>query len=177
MPDYLVNPEPEPEMELIASTSVSTNSQFMMVPSYDTSFKACMDYRTLTARSSDQYQLQHSPYVWTDAYGLRRYNDDYIVAMGTYYTPRCGARFRVTFDTGNVITVLVGDIKADIHTDSLNQYSAVRNPDGSLYSANVLEFIADTTLLPKNVWIMGSVDVLDHLAGNITAIEKISDAN
>ncbi len=163
--EYMPVQEPVPE-------PTSTNES-LAVPLCDTSFKAYMDYRTLTVASSDQYKIQHSAYIWTDVYGLRRYNEDYVVAVGTYYTPNCGARFKVTFDTGSAITVLVGDIKADIHTDPLHQYRAVYDSQGNFYSANVLEFIVDTDLLPRSCKLMGSVGTLDHLSGNIKSIERL----
>lgn len=158
-----VNESSEAE-KMILSTAYS-------LPDMDTSFKAYMDYRAITDKRSKQFQIQEQ--AWTDEYGFRRINNDYIVAMGTHYATECGARFKVTFDTGNVITVTVGDIKADIHTDTTNRYSAVYDGNNNLVSANVLEFIVDENKLPSEYKVYGSVDKHSALKGNIKTIEKI----
>ena len=61
----------------------------------DNSFKAYMDYKSITNPSSIQYQMQQA--AWTDENGFRKYgNDRYMVALGTYYTGySCGKTFKV----------------------------------------------------------------------------------
>ena len=152
----------------------STESETPIVPidasslfdMQETWFKAYMDYRTITDSSSVQYDLQQS--AWTDSRGLRRMGDDYLVAMGTgWLTEGCGERFQVTLENGVAFTVMVGDVKADCHTDPTHRY---RDSGGG---ANVLEFIVDTPCLSDEARNAGTVSVYPELEGNIAAIAKI----
>ena len=145
----------------------------MKVPNCDTSFKAYMDYRCITNKASDQYKLQLS--AWTDDMGLRRVDNYYLVAMGTYYSDNIGDKFRITLENGNTFDVMIGDIKADMQTDKNNMYSPVYNADGSFKSANVIEFIIDKKTISKKVKLWGDVSAYDEFAGNIVKIERISD--
>ena len=145
----------------------------MQIPNCDTSFKAYMDYRCITNKSSNQYKLQQKAY--TDDMGLRKIDNYYLVAMGTYYSDNIGDRFRITLEGDKTFDVMIGDIKADIHTDKNNMYSPVYNSDGSFKSANVIEFIIDKKTISKKVKLWGDVSAYDEFAGNIVKIERISD--
>ena len=70
----------------------------------------------------------------------------------------------------DALTVRVGDIKADQHTDSTHRYRSCA--DG----ANVLEFIVETESLSDAARTAGTVSVYPELSGNIAAIEPISTA-
>ena len=150
-------------------TPISTET--LDVPTCNTEFKTYMDYRCITDKTSAQYELQQ--FAWTDEDGFRRIGNDYIVAIGTYYTEECGERFRITFESGSEITVTVGDIKQDIHTDYLNQYTPIYDENGIFFSGNVLEFIVDIDVLPKIPRRLGTVSYFDYLKGNIKSIERI----
>ncbi len=141
------------------------------IPTCNTEFKTYMDYRCITNEDSDQYKLQQL--AWTDEDGFRRIGDDYIVAMGTYYAENVGYRFKITLDTDNEITVIIGDIKQDAHTDYFNQYTPIYDENGIFFSGNVLEFIVDTDVLPKIPRRLGTVSYFDYLKGNIKSIERI----
>ena len=141
------------------------------IPTCNSEFKTYMDYRCITDKTSAQYELQQ--FAWTDEDGFRRIGDDYIVAMGTYYAENVGDRFRITLDTDNEITVIIGDIKQDIHTDYFNQYTPIYDENGIFFSGNVLEFIVDTDVLPKIPRRLGTVSYFDYLKGNIKTIERI----
>lgn len=93
--------------------------------------------------------------------------------MGTYYAENVGDRFNITLDTDNEITVIIGDIKQDIHTDYFNQYTPIYDENGIFFSGNVLEFIVDTDVLPKIPRRLGTVSYFDNLKGNIKSIERI----
>ena len=156
-----------------ASTTAETTctisiTQMQTAPKeIDTWFKAYMDYRTITDTSSPQYAMQQN--AWTDANGLRRTGDDYLVAMGTgWLTEGCGDRFQVTLDSGSCFTVTVGDIKADCHTDATRRYRPCAE------GANVLEFIVDTPALSAAARTAGTVSVYPELSGNITDIQACS---
>ena len=132
---------------------------------HETWFKAYMDYRTITDTESVQYAMQQN--AWTDDRGLRRTENDYLVAMGTgWLEAGCGERFIVTLESGSVFTVRVGDIKADQHTDETHRYRSC----GS--GANVLEFIVDTPMLSAEAQQAGTVSVYAELAGNIAEIAR-----
>lgn len=139
-------------------------------PNYDTSFKTYMDYRCITDKTSAQYMLQMEAY--TDDMGLRKYEDHYIVAMGTYYSDNVGDTFKITLDNDTSFNVIIGDIKADCHTDSKNMYSPIYDEDGNFVSANVIEFIVDTKKLDKSVKKLGTIEAYDDFKGNIIKIER-----
>lgn len=138
----------------------------LLVPNIDTSFKAYMDYRTITNTESAQYKLQQD--CWTDENGLRRQTDDYVVAMGTYYSNTIGDRFEITLDNGNNFTVIIGDIKADKHTDSKNMYYPMGDGKG-----NVIEFIVDAKKLDKTAKNWGDISAIDFFDGEIEEIKKL----
>lgn len=140
------------------------------IPNYDTSFKTYMDYRKITDKTSAQYMLQMEAH--TDDMGLRKYEDHYIVAMGTYYSDNVGDTFKITLDNDTSFNVIIGDIKADCHTDSKNMYSPVYDQNGNLISANVIEFIVDTKKLDRSVKRLGTVSAYDDFKGNIVKIER-----
>ncbi len=134
------------------------------IPDIKTFFKTYMDYRTITNKSSKQWEMQQN--AKTDEFGLRTYDDMYMVALGTYYTQKCGEIFNITFDNGYTIKCITGDIKSDAHTDSLKQH---RN-------GNVVEFIVDTNKLDSLPKKMGDISWChDKFKGNITKIQKILD--
>ena len=140
------------------------------IPNYDTSFKTYMDYRCITDKTSAQYMLQMEAH--TDDMGLRKYEDHYIVAMGTYYSDNVGDTFRITLDNDISFNVIIGDIKADCHTDSKNMYSPVYDENGNFVSANVIEFIVDTKKLDRSVKKLGTIEAYDDFKGNIVKIER-----
>lgn len=131
----------------------------------NTSFKSYMDYRAITNKNSAQWDLQTK--CWTDKDGLRRKGDYYVVALGSYYADHIGDRFIVTLDTGVEIPVIVGDFKADKHTDATNRYTLTE--DGR---KNILEFVVDTQSLPEMARKMGDISYVSGFRGNVRSIEK-----
>lgn len=133
------------------------------VPTADTGFKAWMSYKSITSKTSMQWQLQQD--AWTDEQGFRRYGDYYMVAMGTYYADQCGKLFHITLDSGHEFDAIIGDIKDDRHTDALHQH---RN-------GNVVEFIVDTEAINQNCRRMGDMSWADGglFQGKIESIIEI----
>lgn len=127
----------------------------------DGSFKTYMDYKKITNKSSRQWYLQQLAY--TDSAGFRKFNDSYLVAVGTYYADEVGEEFRVTLDSGIVFHAMVGDIKQDIHTDANNQYVTI--------NGNIMEFIVDVDKLDDLTKKLGNVSN-SGLEGSIIKIEK-----
>lgn len=134
------------------------------VPCGDTSFKSYMSYRAITNTRSAQYKLQQR--CWTDDEGLRRLGDDYVIALGTYYADYIGERFKITLDTGESFTAVVGDFKANKHTDSKHQYY-----DSGNGRKNVVEFVVDTKELNRKARKMGDISYIEGFEGNIKSIE------
>ena len=136
----------------------------MDVPTGDTAFKSYMSYKAITNKESRQYKLQRM--CWTDADGLRRYKTYYVVALGSYYADYIGERFRITTEDGNEIECVVGDFKADRHTDRLNQYTPMEG------RKCVVEFVVDTRMLDKTAKKMGDISYIEGFSGDIESIEK-----
>lgn len=142
-----------------------SNAPEYAIPSGNTSFKSYMDYRAITNKNSAQWDLQTK--CWTDKDGLRRKGDYYVVALGSYYADHIGDRFIVTLDTGVEIPVIVGDLKADKHTDATNRYTLTE--DGR---KNILEFVVDTQSLPEMARKMGDISYVSGFRGNVRSIER-----
>jgi hypothetical protein len=144
-----------------------TNKDGMEVPNGDTAFKSYMSYRAITNTDSSQYKLQRM--CWTDADGFRRYKTYYVVALGSYYADHIGERFRITTEDGGVIECVVGDFKADQHTDRLNQYTPMEG------RKCVVEFVVDMTILDKTARRMGDISYIEGFSGNIEQIVKVEE--
>lgn len=137
------------------------------------SFKSYMDFRTITDKSSKQYEFQKE--CKTDQNGLRRWNYEdesyYCVAMGSFYGTTIGIRFRVTLeDNGekNIIYVVLADCKDDDHTDDTKRFIEK--------NGNIIEFLVSQRDLPTLSRKMGNVSYADdNLKGEIVKIEEIKD--
>ena len=137
----------------------------------DTDFYGYMDYGKITDKTTPQYEMQQS--AWTDWQGLRRYNNDYMVAMGSYYSDyEVGSRFEITLENDTVFTVILGDLKDDIHTDNKNMYTPVYQ-NCQLVKANVIEFIVDENQLSYDVKQLGTISGYEEFNGNIVSIKKL----
>lgn len=149
---------------------IDSGREFLEVPNENTSFKSYMSYKAITNKESVQYQMQQE--AWTDEYGLRRYGDAYMVAMGTFYAQSCGEYFNVTLESGESFLVVTGDIKSDKHTDDRNMYSPVYI-DGRMEYANIIEFIVDTAAMSRSVRRSGNIGTIDCFSGQIKSIERV----
>lgn len=153
--------------EIVAVAETKTPSKKVIeyaVPLGDTSFKSYMSWKAITNTDSKQYKLQKS--CWTDKKGLRRYKQDYVIALGSYYADYIGQRFTITLDTGKTFTAVVGDFKADKHTDETNKYTPMEDN-----KKNVIEFIVDTDELDKTARKMGDISYAGF-KGNVESIER-----
>lgn len=150
----------------------------------DWSFEPYMDYQCITNKSSPAYSVSHSDNAYTDENGLRRYitgddqfkidgQDDYIVALGTYYKPKgeCGSRYLIVTTTG-MFTIITGDEKADKDTDDRNMFSL--HADGTC--AGIIEWIVDTSCLETTMKKAGTITAgpVEPLQGTITHIYRIN---
>lgn len=155
-----------------AKQVVTVTYNSLGVPSINSSFKTYMDYRTITDRTSPQYDFVRT-WGWSDGEGFMRANgerdlgisdDYYLIALGSYYGTEIGTKYKITTDTGNVFYGVLCDQKDDSHTNSTHQYA---------YNNDVVEFIVDTRCLRNDVRKMGSANVYMPLNGSITSIERI----
>lgn len=166
----------------VSDEQIETNSQpqnfeigeTVPLPTLPTNIKNYTDYRHYNLWYTPHYRLQQVAY--TDENGLRRFNDDYIVALGKFYSESIGDRFKVTLDTGREFTVIFGDGKAPIDCDENNMYTPCRNYDGER-CANVLEFIIDSGVMAKEVYAYGSIDCIEEFKGNIAKMEYLGRDN
>lgn len=138
------------------------------VPDGKTSFKSYMSWRAITNTRSAQYKLQQE--CWTDKDGLRRYDEYYVIALGSYYTDEIGDTFKITLDNGKSFKAVVGDFKADKHTDELHQYT----PTSSVGKC-VVEFVVDTKALNKTARRMGDISYITGFDGNVEKMEKLEE--
>ena len=132
-----------------------------------------MSYKAVTNKKSPQYQYIHT-YGWSDEEGFMRAegerelgieDDYYLIALGSFYGTEIGTKYKITTDTGNVFYGVLADRKANIHTNSTNQY-VPKNRD-------VVEFLVDTSKLNPLVKRMGTANVYMPLNGMISKIERI----
>lgn len=142
------------------------------VPNINSYFKSYMDYRTITNKNSRQYQMI-SKWAKVDDKGFLRiesekdYNiqdDYYCIALGSYYGTSIGTKYRISLNTDRVFYGILTDCKADIHTNSSNQYGIKKD---------IVEFLVDLRTLNKPVKVMGSANVYMPLNGSVSKIERI----
>lgn len=148
--------------------------EYVPLPTLPTNIKSYTDYRCYNLWYTPHYRLQQASR--TDENGLRRFNDDYIVAMGAFYSTHIGDRFEVTLDNGNTFTVILGDGKHPNDCDEYNMYAPCYDYNGNL-CANVLEFIIDSDVMSKEVYSYGSIDCIDEFKGNIVKIVYLGRDN
>lgn len=134
------------------------------VPGGDTTFKAYMDYRTITDTSSKQWKLQQAAY--TGDYGIREVDGRYCVAIGTGYGVGLGEELTVTLDSGKQFEIIVSDLKMDIHTDETCRYTPM-----SEGRKNVLEFIVHDDYLHEHTKLTGNLNHI--LQGNIEEMSYV----
>lgn len=110
-------------------------------------FKSYMDYRTITCTGSKQYALQSI--ATTSENGIRTVDGRYCVAVGSHYTSEIGQYFDLVLANGTVIPCVLGDQKADIHTDADNIVTA--------HNGCMSEFVVDAGALSSEVKSRGNI--------------------
>lgn len=140
------------------------------VPNISSHIKYFTDYRCYNLQYTPHYRLQQVS--WTDEQGLRRFNNDYIVALGSYYSTNIGDRFEVTLDTGMVFTIILGDGKWDADCDELCMYMPCFDYEGN-QAANLLEFIIDEDVLDAEVYDYGDLNCMENFKGSVTKMRYL----
>ena len=126
-------------------------------------FKSYMPYTAITNRSSKQWRLQQS--ATTDEDGIRCLDGKPMVAVGTGWGLSVGDRAIITCDNGNSFEVVIGDIKADRHTNAGNKTTSANNCR--------CEFIVDYKRLNPTVKTTGNVASLKKYNGYVINVQKI----
>lgn len=119
------------------------------IPSYS-GFKSYMGY-TLFCTSSNQYKLQQFAET-EEKTGLRMINNRYIIAVGSGVYSEIGQYVDLILENGTTIQCIIGDQKADCHTDASNLIT--------YHSDCCSEFIVDMSSLNSTVKQMGDVSYM-----------------
>ena len=136
----------------------------MELPKSSGEFKAYMDKSKITRKSSAQYKLKQL--YWTDKDGFCRFNQFYVVAMGTFYAKNIGDILRITIDK-RVIYVIIGEVKRD--KDTVDRKYCVGN-------GSIVEFIIDGEKMKQEYLLKGNLEDL-NLKGKVVKIEKLISIN
>ena len=112
------------------------------------SFKSYMPYTSITSVTSPQYRLQNE-YAYTGGYGIRQVNGRFCIAIGTFSNARIGTYVDLILENEIVIHCIVGDFKANIHTDSSNIVTG--------HNGCVSEFLIDSATLNAIAKKMGDI--------------------
>lgn len=147
----------------ISKTQAKTYSTKTTTKTNSKDFKSYMPYTAITNKASKQWKLQQSAY--TDANGLRCINGRPMVAVGTGWGLSVGNIALITCDNGNKFEVVIGDIKANIHTLADNKTTLSNNCR--------CEFIVDSKRLNSKVKSSGNVAVLQQYSGYVVNVQKI----
>ena len=155
------------EVEVVKTVEVIKEVVIESQPNVETEvnhndFKSYMSYTAITDKTSTQWQLQQKAY--TNADGIRCINGVPLVAVGTGWGLSVGDSAIVTCDNGNSFRVIIGDIKADIHTMADNKTTAANNCR--------CEFIVDVNALNKTVKKLGNISALEQYSGYVVSIVK-----
>ena len=103
------------------------------------SLRNARDEAMVTKHKADVVKLQSL--CQTNEVGLRVYDGRFTIAVGTYFNTAIGQYFDLVLENGTVIPCIMGDLKADIHTDSRGLFTEA--------SGCMTEFIVDRTYLPN----------------------------
>jgi hypothetical protein len=145
------------------------------------SFQPFMCYTLVTNKNSQAWKILNDKNAYTDENGFRRHRvnenqvsvdgeDDYVIALGTYYKEKgtAGSRFLIVTSTGKY-TAITGDEKSDAHTDRMGMFSRHGG------KAGLIEWIVEQDELPSSILRSGTVTTgpVKELRGKILYIYKI----
>ena len=158
------------EVQLQSNIDIITHDSYILIVT-DVPYnriKSYMSYKNITNKSSDQYKLQQIAYTGT--YGIRQVNGRFCVAVGSAYTTQIGQYIDLVLEDGTIIPCILGDCKADEHTDSRN----ILTSDGSL-----AEFVVDVPSLSKTVRYTGDIstacDDWESMITRIIIYDKVEE--
>lgn len=120
------------------------------IPPYP-GMKKWMDYRVFGGNTR-QNKLQQ--YCITDSFGLRGVDGMYCIAVGSRFGTEIGQRIDLILKNGTVIPCVMGDQKANVHTDSTNTFS------NTTHNLCCSEFIVDTHKLKHEAAKRGDISFI-----------------
>lgn len=133
------NQENGTETETEATEQPETHEVIKEYPITDgNTTKTVLPYKAF-GKNTNQAKLQSL--CQTNEVGLRVYDGRFTIAVGTYFNTAIGQYFDLVLENGTVIPCIMGDLKADIHTDSRGLFTEA--------SGCMTEFIVDRTYLPN----------------------------
>lgn len=127
----------------INETPISYNDIYV---SKTNGFKSYMSYKSITKEDSPQYYLQEI--CGTDADGFRKCADRYVIAVGRGVGGQVGDCVDLILKNGQVIYCVIGDYKANQHTDAANITG---------YNGCCSEFIVDPQTLRRDIKYRGNI--------------------
>ena len=131
-------------------------------------FKSYMPYTAITSQSSPQYILQNQ-YAYTGEFGIRKVEDRFCIAIGQFSNARVGTYVDLILENEIVIHCIVGDFKADIHTDSSNIVTG--------HNGCVSEFLIDSATLSAIAKKMGDISYCKEEWKSPVKIIKVYEEN
>ena len=150
-----------------STNEVEIPSSLYILPenaNYD-GMKSYESFTAITDKTSAQYEIQRMAQTNEDAF--RVIDGRYLVAVGTYFNAPVGTAIDVILENGTVIPCIVGDIKADEHTDYWGVYSA---------NGCATEFIVDAKA--TSAYITGDVsDLYPEWDSKVTHIKVYDTSN
>lgn len=133
----------------------------------DPDVQTFMAYTAVTAKSSDQYKLLNSKGA-KDVGIYRMVNDRYAIALGSFYGTKIGTKYTLEFKqkdgSTKTIQAILGDQKADQHTDSKHQYHA--------QDKSIVEFVTAAGTASNASQINKTQNQINEDFGEIVSIKK-----
>lgn len=111
--------------------------EYQVLP--NSGFKSYMSFTAITSQASPQYMLQNQ-YAYTGEFGIRKVEDRFCIAIGRFSNARVGTYIDLILENEIIIPCIVGDFKANVHTDSSNMVTG--------HNGCVSEFIVEKERLP-----------------------------
>lgn len=155
--------------EIIEETPIDNFERFYteyQVPS-NRGFKSYMSYRAITSKCSLQYKLQSIAY--TGEFGIRQIDGRFCVAIGTFSNATVGTYIDLILENETIIPCVVGDFKADIHTDSTNKVTS--------HNGCVSEFLIDKNTLHSTAKKIGDISYCKEEWKSPVKIIKVYEKN
>ena len=150
--------------------TISTNSKitwtFDRLPEGKTNTFRCMDYRTITDRTSQQLALQNEDFTFSEARtGLRFSLIDgetyYHAALATAYGIDIGNTWRVTLDTGYVFNIIQAEYKHDISDPRPDDFGDPDTNYAGDKTTSVIEFVYDWKAADREIIDLGGMFIED----------------
>ena len=168
--DFNVNIETETvteDVEEITTVEETKEAIQYAVPEETGYFKSYTDYELLSKSSQQWNKIQCNANAYTDENGLRKIENYYLVAMGSYYTHTLGDIFAITTENGS-FEVMICDFKDDRHTDDTNRFT--------IQNKCMVEFYIDIGMLNYTAKIMGDISYIDDkFQGDIIEITYLGN--